>query len=71
MEKNLTKYYNAIRYSLIDQIKHLKVEISLSYNKDEIGDYWMILNEFLRMVESFSSADFKTPGQAKSSIIST
>ncbi len=61
MEKSLTKYYNAIRHSLADQIKCLlKVETSSSYNKDERGDYGMILNEFLRMVESFSLEDFKT-----------
>lgn len=63
MNKNLTKYYNAIRYSLTDQIKYLKVETSSSYNKNEREDYWIILNEFLRMVESWSLEDFKTESE--------
>lgn len=57
-----SKYYNTIRYYLIQQIKNLH------YEKDTLNKtikyQYTILSEFLRTVESFNSTEFKTGKEA-------
>jgi hypothetical protein len=54
---SVENYHNALRHSLIRQIKDIKAKHILPY-KGEVWENYVILSEFLTMVESFSAQDF-------------